>query len=337
MLAQPTFHKQRTDLSIKSYVMVCHDAGAANILLSNEEANRFPAAYYMLSGPAHKKWSDKIAPDKLIVDIAHIIDQVDVIITGTGWSSNAEHNARILAKANNLHSIALIDHWVNYLPRFTREESLVLPDEIWVTDDDAYSLAQRTFPTLPVYVVKNHYLLNAKNRVLTTKRQLQRQVLYVLEPVHEDWGQRHHISEEFQALEYFKAFVQHAFIGDYQQIRLRLHPSETKEKYQQWVNANADLPIVFDHFDDIETSIANTDWVFGCESYGLIVAIACGKPVYSTIPHWAPKARLPDRALRHLRDVLPQFLLSKERNSSIINRRNAQWIETKSSPSSLRT
>lgn len=311
MLTRYTRLQTLTDLTNKRYAVVCHDAGAANILLSNEAAIDNPAAYYALSGPALQKWGCSIATDKLTADITHVIDEIDVIVTGTGWSSNVEHNARVTAIKHNIHCIALIDHWVNYLPRFTRDAKVVLPDEIWVTDDDAQALAQTTFPALPIHKVNNHYLLNAKNRVLTTRQQVQRQILYVLEPVHEDWGQQHGTAEEFQALDYFKTYLQNDFIDDYQQIRLRLHPSETKEKYQQWINANADLPIVLDQFDDIETSIANADWVFGCESYGLIVAIACEKPVYSTIPHWAPKARLPNPALQHLRDLQAQPVITK--------------------------
>ncbi len=298
------------DLPTNRYVVVAHDAGAANILMSNEAVKDFPAKYYVLSGPALIKWghnvpNHKLLDIKVLDDLADVLRVIDIVLTGTGWSSDIEHNARILAKQEEKHCVALIDHWVNYIPRFTRQNKIVLPDEVWVTDEDAFSLANATFPTLPVFTIKNHYLLNAKSKVVNAKKHLNNQILYVLEPVHEDWGNAQSIDEEFQALNYFKQYLTTVFPSTYPQIRLRMHPSESEAKYRNWVEENRDLPIVFDTFEDIETSIANADWVFGCESYGLIVAIECGKTVYSTIPHWAPRARLPHDRLKHLRDLIP--------------------------------
>ncbi|MEM0912882.1 MAG: hypothetical protein AAGJ37_18045 [Pseudomonadota bacterium] len=305
MISPMQFNRQSTlALSSRKYAIVCHDAGAANILMSNDAANGFPAAYYLLSGPALRKWGSDIPSQKRISQIDDVIDKIDVLITGTGWASNVEHNARICAEETGLYSMALVDHWVNYRARFVRNNDVCLPNEILVVDDHALLLAQHTFPALPVSKINNRYLENAKKRVAKTQKRQHKNILYVLEPVHEDWGDKHAIDEEFQALDYFKRFLNHSFPHRFTQIRLRPHPSESKQKYVHWIRKHAHLPIAFDVFDDIETSIANADWVFGCESYGLIVALECGKPAFSTIPHWAPKARLPHKALRHLRDFL---------------------------------
>lgn len=105
-------------------------------------------------------------------------------------------------------------------------------------------------------------------------------------------------------LNYFSDFIKHRFTYSYDQIRLRLHPSETIEKYALWAEQNQSLRLVFDQYLDIETSIANANWVFGCESYGLIVAVNCHKEVYSTITPWGPLAHLPHQGIKRLRDFM---------------------------------
>lgn len=285
------------------YCIVCHDAGAGNILLSREQALGFPATRYILSGPSLEKWKSIIPRDKQFSNLEDAFLEQHSIVTGTGWSSRREHDARKLAKAKGVYCYALIDHWVNYSERFSREDETILPDEIIVSDDEARQLAEQVFPNHPISQMDNYYLLAASGRYFKAKRTRHNEILYILEPVHEDWGGTKSIDEEFQALNYFCEYLQKYFEFSFSNIRLRLHPSETKDKYQSWVDEHPDLPIEFDTYSDIESSIANADWVFGCESYGLIVALECGKEVYSTIPHWAPLARLPHKQLRHIRDV----------------------------------
>ncbi len=42
------------------------------------------------------------------------MDKAASIITGTGWASDLEHSARLLAASHGKPTIAVIDHWVNY-------------------------------------------------------------------------------------------------------------------------------------------------------------------------------------------------------------------------------
>lgn len=286
-----------------SYCVVCHDAGAGNILLSREEALAFPASRYILSGPSLTKWQTVIPQSKIFHYLGDAFIDGHCLVTGTGWSSHREHDARKMAKAKNVYCYALVDHWVNYLKRFTREDGIILPDEILVSDNEAYALAKQTFNELPISKIENHYLLAARKRCLNTPKTRFKEILYVLEPIPENWGNSQAIKEEFQALIYFREYLDKYFEHSFSGIRMRLHPSESPEKYQHWIDDNSDLNIEFDAYADIESSIANSDWVFGCESYGLMVAIECGKTVFSTIPHWAPKARLPHKKLKHIRDA----------------------------------
>ena len=45
-------------------------------------------------------------------------------------------------------------------------------------------------------------------------------------------------------------------------------------------------------------------WVAGLESTALVLALATGRRAVCLQPPWAPRARLPQRGLIHLRDLL---------------------------------
>ncbi|WP_395344866.1 hypothetical protein PN836_008950 [Ningiella sp. W23] len=291
-------------------LVVCHDAGAANIIMSNEEQAGFSAHRYCLQGPALAKWGSKVPAAKLCNKLTDAISDAGHVLTGTGWASDLEHDARRIAKERGIRTSALIDHWVNYEKRFIRNAHMVLPDEILVSDSYAQSIAETTFPSTPINIAPNAYLEQAVARVSNMHPNTPNDILYVLEPVPEDWQGPVGKAEEFQALDYFARFIKYKFRHPYNKIRMRLHPSEAKDKYAAWVKCNQALPIVFDEYQDIEQSIANANWVFGCESYGLIVALSCGKSVYSTIPEWAPLARLPHKGIKQVRDYMRPRLIA---------------------------
>lgn len=270
--------------------------------MTTEMLNGFPSLAYCLAGPALNKWGTKVPQNKLILNVEKALNNAQLMLSGTGWSE-FEHDARMLAKQHQVKNIAALDHWVNYAERFTKNNECCLPDEIYVYDEYAYAIAKQTFSHLPVTQKHNDYLNQTLKIIQQSPLNIHSEILYVLEPIPDSWGDDKVIIEEFQALEYFKAYLTTTFSHQYTKIRMRLHPSETRDKYQDWINTNAHLSIVFDDCPDIETSIANSKWIFGCESSGLVVAINSGKEVFSTIPHWGPRARLPHKHLKHLRDL----------------------------------
>jgi hypothetical protein len=44
----------------------------------------------------------------------------------------------------------------------------------------------------------------------------------------------------------------------------------------------------------------------GCESMALVVALAAGREVFSSLPPWAPPCRLPHAGVRRLHTRSPQ-------------------------------
>jgi len=94
----------------------------------------------------------------------------------------------------------VIDHWVNYKQRFEREGSIVLPNEIWVSDPYAYEIAKNLFAGISVVELPNTYLNNLVKVIPPVSKEC-KNLLYVLEPIRNNWGKEE--LGEFQALDYF--------------------------------------------------------------------------------------------------------------------------------------
>lgn len=284
--------------------VVAHDAGAANHIfawLGDEQ----PAL--CLAGPAEALWrarhgqgapapSAAAAGPAQQAALAAVIGGAGTVITGTGWASSLEHEARRIARQQGIASVAVIDHWTNYPERFVRGGEQVLPDEIWVSDPYACRIAQAAFPSVRVLEQPNVYLatLVAEVRALPAPDAANDndRVLYVLEPIRQAWGE---LAEpgEFAALDYFMRHRARAGVAPGAEIRLRPHPSDPPGKYDAWLARQANPRIALDSAATLAAGLAWANVVAGCQTYAMVVALACGRTVISTIPGWAPPCVLP--------------------------------------------
>lgn len=285
--------------------VVAHDAGAANLIIGWLRKISASEVRTSLAGPAADLWENAFGSTKLW-SLSTALRGADILLSGTSYNSNLEHQARILARNLGVHSVGVIDHWVNYSQRFTRDKLQVLPDEIWVTDPDAVKIASSHFPRTPIKLKSNDYLSDLVERISTMRPKGSPKsltALYVLEPIR-NWGSPDNPGE-FQALDYFLENFQLAGIPSDCEILLRPHPSEDTKKYHQWLKPRASLNVRLDTSQTLEDAISKSDIVIGCETYALIVAAATGKRVICSLPPYAPKCRLPSKELLHLRDIKP--------------------------------
>lgn len=294
------------DSARRPLAIVAHDAGAANHIfawLGDEHAA------LCLAGPAQALWQARrgqASPTHSPAsELGEVIAGAATVITGTGWASDLEHEARWLAQNLGIHSVAVIDHWTNYPERFVRNGEQILPDEIWVSDPYAFKIAQAAFPGLPVVELPNAYLagLVAEIEALEATLELNQRdgaddalrrdrVLYVLEPIRQAWGDLPEPGE-FAALDYFIAHRDLAWLAPDAEIRLRPHPSDPPGKYDDWLARQANPRIKLDSAPTLAAGLAWAKVVAGCQTYAMVVALAAGRTVISTIPAWAPPCVLP--------------------------------------------
>lgn len=280
--------------------VVCHDAGAANIIQAWMVEWPEHAWRPVMVGPAARSWMYLNSSIATFQDLESALNGAGTLISGTGWASDIEHQARKLAREKGVHNIAVLDHWVNYADRFVRYGEVVLPDELFVTDEYARREAERCFPGLAVSVHENLYL-TVQLRELSQLTKNAQEVLYLLEPIRAQWPRN--VAGEFEALDYFIMHWDKLSIPGDATLRLRPHPSDPLGKYAEWIAAHGDLKVVLDGSPSLAHALARARWVAGCETNAMTIALAAGRTVISTLPPWAPSCRLPHEGIVRLSEM----------------------------------
>ncbi len=284
--------------------VVCHDAGACNVILP---WLRQPGLQLrpVMDGPAaalYRSHFGEAATSGRGTELDAALEGAAMLLSGTGWASDLEHRARQKARARGIFSAAVVDHWVNYPMRFERHGATVWPDEFWVTDARAAEIAALSFPGAVVRCFDNLYL-QAEAAAVAPPPGVppeQAQVLYVLEPMRTDWGRG--VPGEFQALDHFMRTRVAAGVSARSPIRLRPHPSEPAGKYDRWIAAQRrHADVALDTQATLAAAIGASTWVVGCESFALVIALTAGRRVFTSLPPWAPPCRLPQPGIVRLR------------------------------------
>jgi hypothetical protein len=280
--------------------MVCHDAGAANIVFAWLRAEPSSEVRVFARGPAANLWKQNPMQAVSCDSLDQAMAGAGTLLSGTGWASDLEHDARRCARQLGVFSIAVLDHWTNYRERFTRAGETILPDEFWVTDEDAQRIACETFPRRTVRLLPNLYVQEQLRRIDAAPTS-GAELLYLLEPVRNDWGRGE--AGELQALDYFASRRSLLDLPAGTAIRLRPHPSDAPGKYDDWIARHPEMNIVLDDTADLAHAIGRAAWVAGCETFAMTVALLAGRRVICTLPPWAPQCRLPHRDLIHLKTL----------------------------------
>ena len=287
--------------------IVCHDAGGAEVISSWIKKNKNNYLFY-LEGPAKKIFKKKLNADTSN-DLKTIIHQCDWLLCGTGWQNNLEKEAIKLSREKNTKSVSYLDHWVNYKERFIFDEKLLLPNEIWVGDEEAKEIALRVFGEykLRIKLVNNEYLNDIRKSIKNLESNKKKIALYVCEPIAEhaknqcnnelEWGY-----DEVMALKFFLKNTDYVD-PNLEKIIIRPHPSEEINKYD-WVKEVSPLPITISNKIDILDDIKNCKYVIGCESMAMIVGLIADKVVFSSIPPGGRGCVLPHKEIKKLNQIV---------------------------------
>lgn len=289
--------------------VVSHDAGGAEILSSWLRQNHRPY-HLVIDGPAIKIFERKLGPINNN-SLRDAIKSCDWVLCGTSWQSDLEKQAIIEAKNVGKKVVTYLDHWVNYSDRFRVREEVILPDEIWVGDLDAKSIAEKTFPETKIVFVPNPYFEDIKLelRSLPKPRKSSEHcsILYVCEPIREHamlvhgdprfWG----YTEE-EALQYFLKNMQ--ILGCLiDEVKIRPHPSEKKEKYT-WVSRAYSFVREIESNRSLIDQIVEADVVVGSNTMAMVIALLANKRVICSIPPGGSPCALPQSSIEHMQAMV---------------------------------
>ena len=296
----------------KLIAIISHDAGGANILaaLANKYNGSF-AWHFILAGPAVRVFSSYPQLERMTVPHGSMSGDLfgrgafDLMVTGTGWQTNHELDGIRFAKERGIPVLAYLDHWTNYRERFgtpTNWQSN-LPDFVAVGDAYAYEKAMlEGFPKAKLTCVENPYLesflqkqdaIREASSVATTKT-----LLFLSEPFRPtfhasgDSQGAAHTGIEYEALQQLLNLLLNSKALDGYTLRIRLHPSESKDKYTDLLrkilgdqDPLASRVEVHDPFlCSLEEDCCGAEFVIGISSMALLVSAALGRKTFSLNP-----------------------------------------------------
>jgi hypothetical protein len=285
-------------------LMVSNDSAGAEILSSWVRQNPGNIYSYILGEPAEKIFKRKIKPliNILSDEFETIIKDYDCVITGTSQSSDLEKKAIICSKKYNIKVISILDYWVNFAPRFFINESMIFPDEVWVTDKYALLNAKKELPGANIVLHNNPYIEELLlKKISKSYDKLPANILYVCQPFNEN------NLTDIEALDYFFSKVL-KLKSNLIKIRLRLHPLESESKYKSVIN---------NYKDSIEIGLTNNsllsddlNWsncVVGMHAQALAVAVEFSIKTFYCIPPKSKKCVLPHTEILDFEKYLEFF------------------------------
>ena len=278
--------------------VVCHDAGALQLMLPWLARPGLALRAY-LRGPALELWGQRMGGRNQAATLAQALDGAAMLLSGSSWTADLEHEARLQAAARGLHAVAVVDHWIGYAARFQRHGVRRLPDEIWVCDAEAYALARAAFPGQDVRLQPNDALREQLARLAPCPDpQRHPSMLLLAEPA----GPAAADEQGFDFL-----VTNAARLGLPESLSLHLRPpaGDAPGRWDAWIDARRaeGHQVRLDTAPTLLHAIDRVAWVGGFESSALVLAHAAGRRAVCLQPPWLPRSRLPQRGLIHLRDL----------------------------------
>lgn len=265
--------------STKLFV-VANDAGGANQIASFLFINGISDFNLYCEGPALQIFR-RFFPDFKVVTLSDLIES-NVLLTGTSAYSSLEHNARMLAHEHGVQSFCYIDHWCLFEERFRRRGSVCLPEAVFLIDECALDLWRKSnygkIPSLMLGDSFSHYVCSEVN---SRKPARTRSILYLCEPF-----SRRDIDDssiEFLGFSLFLEWYKKER-PDRPMIYLKIHPSETADRYDWITKLYQDLPVSIAS-EDLSIALTQSDTVVGFQTHALSIALDCGKSVFSCLPN----------------------------------------------------
>ena len=273
-----------------STLVVSHDAGGAEMLscwIKHQKLKK--KIIYCVKGPAINIFKKNIGSFDNLHEKNIEKLKVKKILTSTSWDSDIEKKIILYGKKNKIFTCSFLDHWNNYVERFTLKKKKIFPDKIIVSDHYALEIAKKKFKNIPVQLIQNYYKLEVLKKFKKIKNKIIKKILYVSEPIRRHAKKQHNNAmywgyDEFSSLTFFFNSI-HTFGNKPLVIIFRKHPSEKIGKYKNLLKKyRKKYKIIFSKNINLYDDINAADVVVGGQSMAMVMCLYAGKKVYSTLP-----------------------------------------------------
>jgi len=270
----------------KKYVVIVHDAGAAEIIVAHlvHEGNKLDV-HAFIAGPAVSIFRREGIPYKKvpngktkIMELLRTHTDADLVLLGTGWMTSTESDALQAVKQLGMKHVVYLESWVNYRERFGYPEPewrKNLPDEIWVGDREAFSIAQKYFPKIRLRYIPNRYFTKMIARYKEEKAKLTSRpdaILFLSDATPESSEALRKLLDLLVVSSKAKSLV------------IRLHPADPNDRYQELLASyKTKIRIKVSREKDIVRNLIPTRLVIGTETVALVVALLVGVKTVSLV------------------------------------------------------
>jgi len=267
-------------------LIVSHDAGGAHSLASFVLNN--PGEYlFELGGPAIQIINSQILDLRLYEQ--DDLKDVELVLTGTSSESMLEIESIARARMHGIRTVSLLDHWVNYVERFTRDGSVLLPDEIWVTDEIAHRIASGVFDESIVRKVPDFLLMDIAKSLEKKDGAYSEfgRALFISENI-----SGRNMSTNLPSLPYDEFDCFNHLLGqlpslfpNIELLNVRLHPSQDAKVYEIFEEMALKKGIATDLSNCVlSEDLREANVVFGISSRAFATSILLGKDSICCIP-----------------------------------------------------
>jgi len=260
-----------------------HDAGGAELLSEYVVKNKNNYLFFV-TGPAVNIFKKKVKNFKNS-NFKTSYKKLEKVISSTGWATKNEIKIIDFCRKKKIKICAFLDHWVNYKQRFILNKKLILPNEIWVSDNLAYKIVKKTFQDkITIKKIKNYYFEEAKKYFKKNKNNFddnkKKNILYLCEPIKDHYKRKSFYNEKDCLNLFFKKIINFKEIN---RITLRPHPSEKNIKYN-WLLSKKNFKIKISKKKILFQEILNNDIIVGCNTVALYIGLLANKKVFTSIP-----------------------------------------------------
>ncbi|PCK09081.1 MAG: hypothetical protein COA42_05845 [Alteromonadaceae bacterium] len=291
-------------------LIVSHDAGGASVLAAWVERHLdVGQCDFLLEGPALRYFSGlKIEDSQRHSRTSLVPSEVSrfacVITSTSGEDVSLEREYIQQCRLLAVKVLSMLDHWVNYVPRFCIDGRLCWPDLLMVNDVYAQQLLVAIPGAPPSLLFDNYYLQQQVAQVLQYRKSsalestqiLSRRILYVSEPS---------TDSRYNEFELLERFLNSIFNYDYfntqqLQVRVRLHPREKLGKYDELMFHTFSEYSINYCKNELYHSLAWSNTVVGAQTTPMVIALYAGIEVYSCLPEVVEKMTLPFDKIRRI-------------------------------------
>ena len=268
----------------KKIVFVISDPGSANVILSIVKKFKLKKINFFFTNFNTKKYF--INYKNKFLEINSLKDLIkknyfNLAVIGTGYPPKYIHLANYF-KTYKILTVAILDHWLNFLRRFKKNKSFFKPDIILITHKINYRL-DNFFKNIKIFSIKNYYLEQQIREVKKIKK-VKYDCCYVSDPASYIVNAKVRKKLIVDSMTSFIAFIKKRNI---KKVLIRPHPKDDLYRFKNMIKRIVknkeynDDNLVISKSKNISKDIGSSNSIFGMKSFGLFIALKVKKNVYS--------------------------------------------------------